>query len=197
MDDDDEFVDAIDGREEEQEHEIRLNVHEGHDNGDDDFGDFGDFTEHQDSDGEDYPVHQNYGPEVEESAQQVQRAQVPSNLVIQTTAEEASPSIVVFIYILSLTKKKFLDFKGKTRDEIRREVFAYLEQAHPSPDPAKPPPSDAPFERLDNERAMSLWNQLAAPVPLNPPDWKRSRVRRLFLVSLGIPVNLDEILPAS
>src|SRR5437667_7260160 len=105
MDDDDEFVDAIDGREEEQEHEIRLNVHEGHDNGDDDFGDFGDFTEHQDSDGEDYPVHQNYGPEVEESAQQVQRAQVPSNLVIQTTAEEASPSIAVFLYILSLTKK--------------------------------------------------------------------------------------------
>ena len=44
---------------------------------------------------------------------------------------------------------------------------------------------------------MSLWNQLAAPVPLNPPDWKRSRIRRLFLVSLGIPVNLDEILPAS
>jgi hypothetical protein len=44
---------------------------------------------------------------------------------------------------------------------------------------------------------MSLWNQLAAPIPLNPPDWKRSRIRRLFLVSLGIPVNLDEILPAS
>ena len=44
---------------------------------------------------------------------------------------------------------------------------------------------------------MSLWNQLASPVPLNPPDWKRSRIRRLFLVSLGIPVNLDEILPAS
>jgi len=44
---------------------------------------------------------------------------------------------------------------------------------------------------------MSLWNQLAAPVPLNPPDWKRSRIRRLFLVSLGVPVNLDEILPAS
>ena len=44
---------------------------------------------------------------------------------------------------------------------------------------------------------MSLWNQLAAPIPLNPPDWKRSRIRRLFLVSLGIPVNLDEILPPS
>ncbi|KAJ4297218.1 hypothetical protein N0V88_004136 [Collariella sp. IMI 366227] len=28
-------------------------------------------------------------------------------------------------------------------------------------------------------------------------DWIRSRIRRLFLVSLGVPVDLDEILPAS
>ncbi|UKZ77156.1 hypothetical protein TrVFT333_004875 [Trichoderma virens FT-333] len=33
--------------------------------------------------------------------------------------------------------------------------------------------------------------------PLAPPDWIRSRTRRLFLVSLGVPVDLDEILPAS
>jgi Domain of unknown function (DUF5102) len=44
---------------------------------------------------------------------------------------------------------------------------------------------------------MSLWQQLASPVPLTPPDWKRSRIRRLFLISLGVPVNLDEILPGS
>lgn len=36
-----------------------------------------------------------------------------------------------------------------------------------------------------------------APPPLSPPDWIRSRIRRLFLVSLGVPVDLDEILPAS
>jgi hypothetical protein len=36
-----------------------------------------------------------------------------------------------------------------------------------------------------------------APPPLQPPDWVRSRIRRLFLVSLGVPVDLDEILPAS
>ncbi|KAB8446184.1 hypothetical protein FH972_025166 [Carpinus fangiana] len=38
---------------------------------------------------------------------------------------------------------------------------------------------------------------LVAPPPLQPPDWVRSRIRRLFLVSLGVPVDLDEILPAS
>lgn len=46
-------------------------------------------------------------------------------------------------------------------------------------------------------RSASLWSQLAAPPPLQPPDWIRSRIRRLFLVSLGVPVDLDEILPAS
>ncbi|KAG0650632.1 hypothetical protein D0Z07_2518 [Hyphodiscus hymeniophilus] len=46
-------------------------------------------------------------------------------------------------------------------------------------------------------RSASLWTQLAAPPPLQPPDWIRSRIRRLFLVSLGVPVDLDEILPAS
>ncbi|CAN8099573.1 unnamed protein product [Discula destructiva] len=46
-------------------------------------------------------------------------------------------------------------------------------------------------------RSASLWSQLVAPPPLQPPDWIRSRIRRLFLVSLGVPVDLDEILPAS
>ncbi len=47
------------------------------------------------------------------------------------------------------------------------------------------------------ERSRSLWAQLVEPPPLQPVDWVRSRVRRLFLVSLGVPVDLDEILPAS
>lgn len=47
------------------------------------------------------------------------------------------------------------------------------------------------------ERSQSLWEQLVAPPPLQPPDWIRSRIRRLFFVSLGVPVDLDEILPAS
>ncbi|KAF1808338.1 hypothetical protein P152DRAFT_469026 [Eremomyces bilateralis CBS 781.70] len=50
---------------------------------------------------------------------------------------------------------------------------------------------------LMSERSQSLWSQLVAPPPLQPPNWVRSRIRRLFLVSLGVPVDLDEILPAS
>ncbi|KAK2762504.1 hypothetical protein FQN53_007513 [Emmonsiellopsis sp. PD_33] len=47
------------------------------------------------------------------------------------------------------------------------------------------------------DRSLSLWSQLVAPPPLQPPNWIKSRIRRLFLVSLGVPVDLDEILPAS
>jgi len=88
------------------------------------------------------------------------------------------------------------DFTGKSRDEIQRELYQYFESVNPS-EPIEPIAIDPNTEPLNNDRAMSLWNQLASPVPLNPPDWKRSRIRRLFLVSLGVPVNLDEILPAS
>ncbi|KAE9971875.1 hypothetical protein BLS_004284 [Venturia inaequalis] len=48
-----------------------------------------------------------------------------------------------------------------------------------------------------SDRSLSLYTQLIAPPPLAPPNWLRSRIRRLFLVSLGVPVDLDEILPAS
>jgi Domain of unknown function (DUF5102) len=47
------------------------------------------------------------------------------------------------------------------------------------------------------ERSRALWKQLITPPPLQPPNWTKSRIRRLFLVSLGVPVDLDEILPPS
>lgn len=62
------------------------------------------------------------------------------------------------------------------------------------------PPADEPSNRNPiflTDRSLSLWSQLVAPPPLQPPNWVRSRIRRLFLVSLGVPVDLDEILPAS
>ena len=62
--------------------------------------------------------------------------------------------------------------------------------------PAPPLPSN-PNSIFLTDRSLSLWSQLVAPPPLQPPNWVRSRIRRLFLVSLGVPVDLDEILPAS
>jgi hypothetical protein len=62
-----------------------------------------------------------------------------------------------------------------------------------------PIPEQIPTESLifPSERSRSLWKQLVTPPPLQPPNWTKSRIRRLFLVSLGVPVDLDEILPPS
>lgn len=82
---------------------------------------------------------------------------------------------------------------------------AILEATQPYVDELYPTPQDLPSISTNqdtrsifhSERSHSLWTQLVAPPPLQPPDWVRSRIRRLFLVSLGVPVDLDEILPAS
>lgn len=36
---------------------------------------------------------------------------------------------------------------------------------------------------------------IQSPPPTKPPNWTRSRIRRQHLIALGIPVNLDEVLP--
>ncbi|EHK15388.1 uncharacterized protein TRIVIDRAFT_39044 [Trichoderma virens Gv29-8] len=91
------------------------------------------------------------------------------------------------------------DFDGLSLDEVISAVEPCLPNLFP------PEELDfQPFPHLSKDssifltpRSASLWSQLVAPPPLAPPDWIRSRTRRLFLVSLGVPVDLDEILPAS
>lgn len=76
----------------------------------------------------------------------------------------------------------------------------YLDKLFPSTKEIYPPPPPilaAQNSTFLTDRSLSLWSQLVAPPPLQPPNWVRSRIRRLFLVSLGVPVDLDEILPAS
>ncbi len=44
--------------------------------------------------------------------------------------------------------------------------------------------------------SRNLFNVLVqSPPPTKPPNWIRSRIRRQHLIALGIPVNLDEVLP--
>ncbi|KAF8415119.1 hypothetical protein EV426DRAFT_114396 [Tirmania nivea] len=93
-----------------------------------------------------------------------------------------------------------IDFDSFDSSEDAQSAICDMVSKLYSTDEADPPKK--PLQRTRTgmfltERSESLWNQLAAPPPLQPPDWKRSRIRRLFLVSLGVPVDLDEILPAS
>lgn len=92
-----------------------------------------------------------------------------------------------------------LDFSGlNTLDDMVSASEPYLRELFPN---RQSSPAAETFPEINQsfltERSKSLWEQLVAPPPLQPPDWVRSRIRRLFLVSLGVPVDLDEILPAS
>ncbi|KAG4440463.1 hypothetical protein IFR05_004057 [Cadophora sp. M221] len=84
-------------------------------------------------------------------------------------------------------------------EEIQAATETYMNALFPpdSIDTSVLPPISAENSIFLTPRSASLWSQLVAPPPLQPPNWIRSRIRRLFLVSLGVPVDLDEILPAS
>ncbi|KAF2232931.1 hypothetical protein EV356DRAFT_524936 [Viridothelium virens] len=84
-------------------------------------------------------------------------------------------------------------------EEMHSAMAPYLENMFPDAPMAESrtttlPPANSIFT---TERSTALWAQLVEPPPLQPPNWIRSRIRRMFLVSLGVPVDLDEILPAS
>ncbi|UNI14495.1 hypothetical protein JDV02_001118 [Purpureocillium takamizusanense] len=91
------------------------------------------------------------------------------------------------------------DFDGLRMDEVITATEPHLDTLFPPQELDFSNPSPLPKDTTTflTPRSASLWSQLVAPPPLAPPDWIRSRTRRLFLVSLGVPVDLDEILPAS
>lgn len=94
-----------------------------------------------------------------------------------------------------------LDFSDlDTLEDIQLAANEHLDAIFPSTRDHQPTPAPLPSDSTSvflADRSLSLWSQLVAPPPLQPPNWVRSRIRRLFLVSLGVPVDLDEILPAS
>ncbi|KAJ5032603.1 uncharacterized protein L3040_009200 [Drepanopeziza brunnea f. sp. 'multigermtubi'] len=93
-----------------------------------------------------------------------------------------------------------LDFADlDSPEEVQAATESYMNALFPadSIDASVLPPVTAEHPIFLTPRSASLWSQLVAPPPLQPPNWIRSRIRRLFLVSLGVPVDLDEILPAS
>ncbi|KAK3372459.1 hypothetical protein B0H63DRAFT_484935 [Podospora didyma] len=150
--------------------------------GDQDFGDdFDDFEEGDD--GEDFD-------EFEDGFEQADEAATDSTPDDQPPPAPPAPS---------------MSFPVPDLDDLDAgEIFAvtepYLDALFPPPDalpPLLPSLSSHKNPIFLTPRSASLWSQLVAPPPLQPPDWIRSRIRRLFLVSLGVPVDLDEILPAS
>ncbi|KAK6496566.1 hypothetical protein TWF481_001566 [Arthrobotrys musiformis] len=147
------------------------------DNGfDDDFDDFDDFGETvEEGDGfDDFGDFDTAAPAAEIESKPVEEIQEPPRLPL-------------------------LDFAKLSTDDMKTEIESIVFSLYPQ-DKSSPTVVPAPLPSTNSafltERSQSLWTQLCTPPPLQPPNWKLSRIRRLFLVSLGVPVDLDEILPA-
>lgn len=137
---------------------------------DDDFGDFDDFEQGVQDDTQDIPSQPQPQPHPIEP--QIPIASFP---LIDFDAFSSLPDLLE-------TTKLHLDAMFPSTTEPQ--------QTHINSDDV---PADSPI--FPTERSRSLWKQLITPPPLQPPNWTQSRIRRLFLISLGVPVALDEFLP--
>ncbi|KAL5614384.1 hypothetical protein BROUX41_004490 [Berkeleyomyces rouxiae] len=153
----------------------------GDDDFDDDFGDFDDFEEGGDDDG--------FGEFDDAAFQNPVAAPVAQQPVAPAQSVPVTPALPFPVP----------DFEGLDEDDIPEALDQYMNILFPPEnlDVIELPPPNKENTSFLTQRSASLWSQLVAPPPLAPPDWIRSRIRRLFLVSLGVPVDLDEILPAS
>lgn len=163
--------------------------------GADDFGDdFDDFEEGaQDHDFDDFGDGFQQATPLAAAAQPASSPHISSLSFVRVRRLYLSPCSLL------TSPQPIPDFDGLGPDDIISGTAPYLDALFPPDeiDCPTPPPLPKELSIFMTPRAAPLWSQLVAPPPLAPPDWIRSRTRRLFLVSLGVPVDLDEILPAS
>ncbi|KDQ64328.1 hypothetical protein JAAARDRAFT_201685 [Jaapia argillacea MUCL 33604] len=136
---------------------------------DDDFGDFGDFGEAPEMG---FSEEVGFGEEVRIAGPSTRDWQ-PLQLDPFPSREELQEQIDVILAPLWGDK----DISQVTTDEDVRRVEG-LSQILVTPE------SRAFYDEL-----------VKPPPPMEPPNWTRSKIRRQHLIALGIPVNLDEVLP--
>lgn len=144
--------------------------------------DFDEFVEEQEDMGDD-----DFG-DFDDGFQEPSAEEAPANETVAPQQAHAPPPLIDFDTFKSTSE--LLDSLQDTLNILFPES-----QDISSLPPIEPIPDSAAI--FSTERSLSLWSQLVAPPPLQPQNWVKSRIRRLFLVSLGVPVDLDEILPAS
>lgn len=155
---------------------------------DDDFGDFDEADE--------TPM----APEPQPTSQPAQQPDLLAGLV-SSSLSPCSPNLASHLELdRALTPSSLLQPPLDLSNPA--SIQPYLAAIFPKPTNAPPtppstPPTEVPGTPFLSDRSLSLWQQLLQPPPMAPPNWTRSRIRRLFLVSLGVPVDLDEILPPS
>ncbi|GAA6041697.1 hypothetical protein JCM8097_003088 [Rhodosporidiobolus ruineniae] len=140
---------------------------------DDDFGDFGDF-------GDAAPL--------DESAFEAPALPPPVPVVAPSTPAPPAPT------------SAYPPFRLDLRNTARRAVAPQLKEFCAAVwSEAARSVSDEPERQVEgvgqvlvSESSRNLLANLSTLPPLRPLDWRRSKIRREHLVSMGIPVNLDD-----
>lgn len=151
----------------------------------DDFGDFNDNNnEDEDDDFDDFVEEAEEEEEIPDNQTPQQQQAIPEaiNCLNESTFHNSAQLQASVLSILQpITQEKKNSEDDPDQDQYRT---------------VPPPLEHITPKAYFSERSESLWNQLAVMAPeVHPIDWKRSSIRRLMLVSLGVPLDLDEILP--
>ncbi|KAI0335617.1 hypothetical protein GY45DRAFT_1342655 [Cubamyces sp. BRFM 1775] len=149
--------------------------------GDDDFGDFGDFGE----------------------TQQIPITPGPGGFSSFGSATFDEPESLAGPSFATSAEWRALQLDPlPTRAELQEEVDKILgplwsrdDVSHLTEEPIRE--VGGLSQTLVTPESRQLYNALLPPTPpsFQPVNWTRSRIRRQHLISLGIPVNLDEVLP--
>ncbi|KAG6877241.1 hypothetical protein C0992_010467 [Termitomyces sp. T32_za158] len=141
--------------------------------GDDDFGDFGDFEE------------------VEANCS----SGFGDDLGFEEDVRIAGPSSASEWHTLKLDPSSLTEGMNEELQSILSPIWGYENLANIlASDGIRE--IEGVNQILVDPESRNLYKMLVqTPPPTKPPNWTRSRIRRQHLIALGIPVNLDEVLP--
>ncbi|EJF56608.1 hypothetical protein BD309DRAFT_953735 [Dichomitus squalens] len=144
---------------------------------DDDFGDFGDFGETQQ-----LPVTASFQTSFGELAYDEPQSIGGSSVGREWQALRLDP----------LPSREELQ---EQVDEILGPLWIHDDTSHLTDDAIRE--VGGLNQTLVTNESRQLYNALLPPTPpsFQPVNWTRSRIRRQHLIHLGIPINLDEVLP--
>ncbi|GAA5860275.1 hypothetical protein JCM3774_000366 [Rhodotorula dairenensis] len=159
----------------------------GEDNDGDEFGDFGDF-------GDAAPLDE----AAFEAAPAAEQPPFPSSSFSSTSPSFSHQPFASTSTATSYPPLRF-DVTDPSRQAISSQLHEFWDAAFPAATRAV---TDEPERQVEGvaqvlvtESSRSLWSELSTLPPLRPVDWRRSRIRREHLISMGFPVSQEEETP--
>ncbi|GAA5991510.1 hypothetical protein JCM10908_005737 [Rhodotorula pacifica] len=166
---------------------------------DDDFGDFGDFGDAAPLDEAAFEAPASSAPTDQQTP--FPSASLSTSSFSQYTHPQQQQQQQPFASTSTATSHPPLrfDLTDPSRQAISSQLHEFWEGAIPN---AARAVNDEPERQVEGvaqvlvlESSRSLWSELSTLPPLRPVDWRRSRIRREHLISMGFPVSQEEEAP--